>query len=51
MHLTQKIENREAVVGIDVDGRKVEALNRQESYIEDITSETLAGLERPSALW
>jgi len=44
MHLTQKIENREAISGIDVDGRKVKALNRQESYIEDIASETLARL-------
>ncbi len=35
------------VVGIDVDGRKVEALNRQESYIEDISSATLAGLPDP----
>lgn len=35
------------VVGIDVDGRKVEALNRQESYIEDISSTTLAGLPDP----
>jgi len=32
------------VIGIDVDGRKVEALNRQESYIEDIAFETLAAL-------
>lgn len=71
MHLTQKIENRDAVIGIiglgyvglplavafaeagfrvigiDVDGRKVAALNRQESYIEDIASETLAALPRP----
>ena len=35
------------VIGIDVDGRKVAALNRQESYIEDIASETLAALPRP----
>ena len=35
------------VIGIDVDGRKVEALNRNESYIEDISSVTLAGLSRP----
>jgi UDP-N-acetyl-D-glucosamine dehydrogenase len=71
MSLKQKIENREAVVGIiglgyvglplavafaktgfqvvgiDIDEQKVTALNRQESYIEDVSSETLAGLERP----
>ena len=71
MNLKQKIENREAVVGIiglgyvglpltvafaeagfdvvgiDIDEQKVAALNRQESYIEDVTSKTLAGLERP----
>ncbi|MBN1921636.1 MAG: nucleotide sugar dehydrogenase [Anaerolineae bacterium] len=35
------------VIGIDVDGRKVEVLNRHESYIEDISSATLAGLPRP----
>ncbi len=35
------------VIGIDVDARKVEAINRQESYIEDISSETLATLPRP----
>jgi UDP-N-acetyl-D-glucosamine dehydrogenase len=35
------------VVGIDIDEQKVTALNRQESYIEDVTSETLADLERP----
>jgi UDP-N-acetyl-D-glucosamine dehydrogenase len=32
------------VVGIDVDSRKVEALNRGESYIEDIPSERLQSL-------
>lgn len=35
------------VIGIDVDKNKVDAVNRRESYIEDITSETLAGLARP----
>ena len=35
------------VKGIDVDARKVDALNRRESYIEDVASETLAALERP----
>jgi UDP-N-acetyl-D-glucosamine dehydrogenase len=35
------------VVGIDIDEQRVAALNRQESYIEDVSSETLAGLERP----
>jgi UDP-N-acetyl-D-glucosamine dehydrogenase len=71
MSLKQKIEDREAVVGIiglgyvglplavafaqagfqvigiDIDAEKVDAINRQESYIEDITSETLAALPRP----
>ena len=32
------------VIGIDVDGRKVAALNRGESYIEDVPSEALAEL-------
>ncbi len=32
------------VVGIDVDGRKVDALNRGESYVQDIPSERLAGI-------
>jgi UDP-N-acetyl-D-glucosamine dehydrogenase len=32
------------VVGIDVNAEKVDAINRQESYIEDISSETLARL-------
>ena len=68
MDLIQKIENREAVVGIiglgyvglplavvfaqagfqvwgfDIDENKVDAVNRRESYIEDITSETLTSL-------
>jgi UDP-N-acetyl-D-glucosamine dehydrogenase len=35
------------VVGIDVDARKVAALNRQESYIEDITAERLAAMDVP----
>ncbi len=35
------------VIGIDVDARKVEAINRQESYIEDIPSATLARLPHP----
>ena len=71
MNLKQKIESREArvgilglgyvglplavafaeagfhVIGIDVDARKVEAINRQESYIEDIPSATLARLPHP----
>ena len=71
MNLKQKIESREArvgilglgyvglplavafaeagfhVIGIDVDARKVEAINRRESYIEDIPSATLARLPHP----
>lgn len=35
------------VVGIDVDGQKTAAIERRESYIADIPSETLAGLARP----
>ena len=35
------------VVGVDVDAAKVDALNRQVSYIEDISSERLAALETP----
>jgi len=35
------------VIGIDVDARKVEAINRRESYIEDIPSATLARLPHP----
>jgi UDP-N-acetyl-D-glucosamine dehydrogenase len=35
------------VKGIDVDAKKVDAVNRQESYIEDVSSETLAGLAQP----
>jgi len=31
------------VIGIDVDGRKVAALNRGESYAQDIPSARLAG--------
>jgi hypothetical protein len=31
------------VVGIDVDGRKVAALNRGESYVQDVPSARLAG--------
>ena len=34
------------VVGIDVDGRKVAALNRSESYVQDIMSARLAGDRR-----
>ncbi len=68
MNLLERIERREAVVGIvglgyvglplavvfaeagfrvvgiDVNAEKVDAINRQESYIEDISSETLARL-------
>ena len=32
------------VKGIDLDARKVDAVNRQESYIEDVDSATLGGL-------
>ena len=32
------------VVGIEVDGRKVAALNRGESYVQDIPSDRLAGV-------
>ena len=32
------------VVGIDLDTRKVDAINRGESYIEDVSSETLAAV-------
>jgi UDP-N-acetyl-D-glucosamine dehydrogenase len=35
------------VIGIDIDAEKVDAINRQASYIEDIASETLAALPRP----
>jgi UDP-N-acetyl-D-glucosamine dehydrogenase len=34
-----------AVVGIDVDGRKVAALNRGESYVQDISSARLEGIK------
>ncbi len=34
------------VVGIDVDGRKVDALNRGESYVQDIPSERLSALTK-----
>ena len=34
----------ERVLGLDLDPAKVESLNRGESYIEDVPSETLAGL-------
>ncbi len=37
-------ENGFPVVGIDVDQRKVEALNRGESYVQDIPSERLEGV-------
>ncbi len=36
------------VVGIDVNGRKVTALNRGESYGQDIPSARLAGGRRPA---
>jgi UDP-N-acetyl-D-glucosamine dehydrogenase len=35
------------VVGIDVDERKVDAINRGESYIEDVSSGTLHALPHP----
>ncbi len=35
------------VWGFDIDANKVDAVNRQESYIEDIHSETLAALSIP----
>ncbi|MGC9523783.1 MAG: nucleotide sugar dehydrogenase, partial [Anaerolineae bacterium] len=35
------------VVGVDIDAEKVAALNRQESYIEDVDSASLRSLERP----
>jgi UDP-N-acetyl-D-glucosamine dehydrogenase len=38
------------VVGVDRDGKKVEAVNRGESYIEDVSSEQLAGLVRSGRL-
>ena len=38
------------VVGIDLDQRKVDAINRGESYIEDVPSETLAALVQEPAL-
>jgi len=37
------------VVGIDVDRRKVEAINRGESYVQDIPSERLARISGPSS--
>lgn len=36
------------VVGIDLDARKVDAINRGESYIEDVPSENLAVLVAPT---
>jgi UDP-N-acetyl-D-glucosamine dehydrogenase len=38
------------VVGIDVDGRKIEQLNKGKSYIEDIPSSHVAALVRKGAL-
>ena len=38
-------ETGEQVVGFDLDREKVEAINRGESYIEDVPSSKLAGLE------
>lgn len=35
------------VIGIDVDPQKVEAIHRQESYVEDVPSEKLAKLASP----
>ena len=35
------------VVGLDVDARRVDAVNRGDSLIEDISSERLRALERP----
>lgn len=35
------------VIGLDTDPRKIDSINRGESYIEDIPSTTLAGLEVP----
>jgi len=35
------------VIGIDIDQTKVDALNRQESYIEDVASTTLRALRAP----
>jgi UDP-N-acetyl-D-glucosamine dehydrogenase len=37
------------VIGIDVDSRKVDSINRGESYIEDIASETLAQYTSPAS--
>ncbi len=37
------------VIGIDVDGEKVERVNRGESYIEDVPSEELRGLKNLNA--
>jgi len=39
-----------AVVGVDVDGRKVDALNRGESYVQDIPSGRLAAISRQSSV-
>ncbi len=35
------------VKGIDIDARKVDAVNRRESYIEDVTTEALQSLPEP----
>ena len=37
-----------SVTGIDVDGRKVDAVNRGESYVKDVSSEELAALVLPA---
>jgi UDP-N-acetyl-D-glucosamine dehydrogenase len=39
-----------AVVGIDVDDRKVDALNRGESYVQDISSDRLSVVSRQSSV-
>jgi UDP-N-acetyl-D-glucosamine dehydrogenase len=37
-------EAGDAVVGLDVDPRKIDALGRGETYIEDVSSERIAAL-------
>ena len=40
-------EAGETVIGVDVDGRRVEALRQGRSFVEDIADERLAGDRRP----
>jgi len=47
-------ENGDEVVGLDVDSRKIEALNAGKSYIEDVPDSSLAPLSerlRATPIW